>query len=43
MNRNIAVKLKKKIKDTDQEINEDSPQSTLTTDVLIDLVNDAKN
>ena len=31
------------MKDTDQEIHEESPQSTLTTDVLIDLVNDAKN
>ena len=43
LNRNIAVKLKEKIKDTDQEIHEESPQSTLTTDALIDLVNDAKN
>ena len=33
----------KEIKDTDQEIHEESPQSTLTTDVLIELVNDAKN
>ena len=32
-----------KIKDTDQEIHEESPQSTLKTDVLIDLVNDVKN
>ena len=43
LNRNTAVKLKGKIKDTDQEIHEESPQSTLTTEVLIDLVNDAKN
>ena len=38
LNRNIAVRLKEKIKDTDQEIHEELPQSTLTTDVLIDLV-----
>lgn len=43
LKRNIAVKPKEKIKDTDQEIHEESPQSTLTTDALIDLVNDAKN
>ena len=43
LKRNIAVKPKEKIKDTDQEIHEESPQSTLTTDVLIDPVNDAKN